>query len=115
MQTPTDDERSECFAVSRLHNFQELLMVFALLFLIRHTMSSLTRQMDAALGRYYSLKGLSGYYNSDGVGKFREYCEENGLDDDDELKEDLLQDDPAEVMIVVCLSLLARSKKTRKI
>jgi len=48
-------------------------------------------QIDAGLGRFYSQKGVQGYFDGDGVGKFKAYCEENGFDDDmicDEMKED---------------------------
>jgi len=39
-------------------------------------------QICAALGRYYKIKEVDGYFDDDGVGKFSAFCEENGFDDD---------------------------------
>ena len=37
------------------------------------------KQIDAALGRYYVLKGRDDYFEDDGMGLFYNYCCENGL------------------------------------
>merc|ERR1712176_1754941 len=48
-----------------------------------------------ALGRYYALKGVDGYFNDEGKGKFIVYCDDNGLDE-----EELNEDDPEQNMLV---------------
>merc|ERR1712228_507011 len=37
---------------------------------------------DTALCRYYKLNNIPGYINEDGIGKFKEFCTDNGYDDD---------------------------------
>ena len=84
-------------------------------------MATLLEQLDAALGRYYNLKNIKGYYDEDGNGKFKKYCEDNGtfcrqhrynnqgtqtkiclgLEEDDDIEDELLQD-ADQSMLVVC-------------
>ena len=86
-------------------------------------MANLVEQIDAALGRYYKLKNIKGYYDDDGNGKFKKYCEDNGtstlykqhrynnqgtqtkkclgLAEDDEIEGELLED-ADQSMLVVC-------------
>jgi len=41
-------------------------------------------RIDSALKRLYKLKGRTDYENDDGVGKFAEFCEENGFEDEED-------------------------------
>ena len=54
-------------------------------------------RIDTALNLYYRALGHFDYYNDDGIGKFMEFCEENGLDEDD-IEDEL--DEPTECMYV---------------
>eukprot|EP01084_Bolivina_argentea_P183223 316204_1 len=52
----------------------------------------LLKQIDDALGRYYARLHKDGYFNDHGEGKFLEYCEANGFDNDDVISEEIHQD-----------------------
>eukprot|EP01084_Bolivina_argentea_P147507 258062_1 len=49
------------------------------------------QQIDQGLSRYYKLHNINDYFNNDERGKFEEFCDENGFDDND-VKEELDQD-----------------------
>ena len=55
-------------------------------------------RIDTALNLYYRALGHFDYYNEDGIGKFMEFCEENGLDEDD--IEDELEEEPTQCVYV---------------
>eukprot|EP01083_Nonionella_stella_P152364 488298_1 len=62
-------------------------------------MAALAHKIDDALEKYYIAMGRTDYKNEDGTGKFYEWMEENGYDDEDieeQLNEDydLDYDDP---------------------
>ena len=61
-------------------------------------------QIDAGLGRYYAQKGVDGYFDSDGVGKFKLYCDRNGFDKD--LINEDLKLSVEESQLMVCLLVL---------
>eukprot|EP01084_Bolivina_argentea_P079569 144318_1 len=54
--------------------------------------------IDQRLAKYYKKKGRNDYYD-DGVGKFKQYCVENGFEDDG-LEEEMDQEDAEDCMFV---------------
>eukprot|EP01084_Bolivina_argentea_P307182 530906_1 len=56
--------------------------------------------IDTALQIYYESTGDKNYTNTDGIGKFLEFCIENGLEEDD-INDELSSDiDPSECVYV---------------
>jgi len=60
---------------------------------------SVMNQIDNAIGKHYRANGddMTAFYYPDDVdspGKFAIFCEENGLDDDEEIEDDLNANDP---------------------
>ena len=53
-------------------------------------------QIDIGLSRYYAHKSIQ-YFNNDGIGKFMEWCDDNGYDDDNIAFE--LQQDPQDFIL----------------
>eukprot|EP01084_Bolivina_argentea_P122103 216402_1 len=45
--------------------------------------NSKIKQIDDGLSRWYQVKGVPGYYNSNDIGKFVYYCRENGIESSD--------------------------------
>ena len=39
----------------------------------------LSAQIDAGLGRYYAKRKVDDYFDKDGVGRFKAFCNENGI------------------------------------
>eukprot|EP01084_Bolivina_argentea_P120587 213768_1 len=46
------------------------------------TDDGIINQIDICLSRYYAKNGNKVYFNKNNIGKFREFCDENGFDDD---------------------------------
>ena len=52
----------------------------------------LLEQLDKLLGQYYSPKNRKDYFDENGKGRFRQICEQELIDYDDEIEEELKKD-----------------------
>merc|ERR1719242_1946529 len=46
-------------------------------------------KIDEALGKYYELKEVNTYFNENGDGLFKLYCIDNGMEEDQAIRDDL--------------------------
>eukprot|EP01084_Bolivina_argentea_P288054 494346_1 len=61
-------------------------------------MSGVIQRIDDGLAIYYQTNKRNDYFHDDGKGKFAEYCEANGFEDD--AVEEEMQNDPDDCMLV---------------
>ncbi len=52
-------------------------------------MDSFLEKVDKAFARYCLLHDAKDYFNEDGEGKFRIFCEDSGIDDEEAVNDEL--------------------------
>eukprot|EP01084_Bolivina_argentea_P270780 460513_1 len=52
-------------------------------------MDTFLEKVDKAFSRYYEMNGVRDYFEEDGEGKFKIFCEENGIEDEEAINDEL--------------------------